>query len=413
MDELIHPNWHVILLHYPLGLLTLGIVIELFACCWKASSVRIAGRWMILLGALLCLPALTTGIGAFADAARGASANKGQWQDVVSGSRWGAQQWEFMKLHLLLMSSSAGLILAAVLAWIGCSDHWRDRLRWAFLAALIIAMGGMVVGAWFGGEGVYRYAVAVQPQTTPNAAVGGTEATPKPAPTVRQWLSSLRFDPVQTHLLLAGFTVALAVGAIGLTIRRWTLGPRLIAEEPAGAGEIERRLAEPPAPAAESDRIPLEDPGMPLETRENLPGVYREEPVLPRGGGPGVYQTTAAEPPAVFAARWWVLTALLALLTGLGGLWLVEGLDWRIPETRELVQKAFSPAGRVNLNADSKHMLIHLILAISIFLLPLILALITRFSKRLLWVTTIGLVLLAAAVGVQVWMGVLLLYGIG
>jgi hypothetical protein len=61
---------------------------------------------------------------------------------------------------------------------------------------------------------------------------------------------------------------------------------------------------------------------------------------------------------------------------------------------------------------DQTRMLIHTLLAIVIVLLSLILALVTRFSRRLKWITIIGMALLAIAVGVQVWMGISLLYGL-
>jgi uncharacterized membrane protein len=325
----------------------------------------------------LSAPALATGVFAFADAAKGASSGS-NWSDVVKNSSWGTGQWQFMKLHLLLMSASAGLILAAVIAWIGSSDHFRDRLHWIYLGALIVGMGGMGVGAWYGGEGVYRYGVAVAAQT----------AAPTSQPT--DWWSTLKVEPGQLHLLLVGFTAALIFAALALTIRRWTVGPRPIAEEP--PREIETRLIETSS----------QEPG------ENLPAMQHEPGFPPP-------PTALAEPPRIFAARWWLLAALLAVLTAAAGLWTTEAMNpkpWVLEETRGLVQKSFSPAGRRDLSVDQERMLIHLILGICIILLPLILALITRFSRRLMWPTIIGLVLLSAAVGVQVWKGVQLLYNL-
>ena len=50
-ETFIHPNFHVILIHYPLGLLTLGVLIETLCAVWRHPSLRSAGRWMLLLGA--------------------------------------------------------------------------------------------------------------------------------------------------------------------------------------------------------------------------------------------------------------------------------------------------------------------------------------------------------------------------
>ena len=44
MQRLIIPNYHVILVHYPLALLAMGLLIEIFSFLWRRSSARAAGR---------------------------------------------------------------------------------------------------------------------------------------------------------------------------------------------------------------------------------------------------------------------------------------------------------------------------------------------------------------------------------
>src|SRR4051794_16756227 len=91
MNQFINPNWHVILIHYPLGLLTIGVLIELLAIFWRRSTVRNAGKWMILIGTLACIPTVTTGLYAFNDAARRANPGAGQmasWHEVTAGHPW-------------------------------------------------------------------------------------------------------------------------------------------------------------------------------------------------------------------------------------------------------------------------------------------------------------------------------------
>ena len=68
--EFINPNWHVLLIHYPLGVFVLGMVVELFSLLYRGTSLRAAGRWMILIGALSAVPTALTGIYAFANVAR-------------------------------------------------------------------------------------------------------------------------------------------------------------------------------------------------------------------------------------------------------------------------------------------------------------------------------------------------------
>jgi hypothetical protein len=68
--ELISPNLHVVLIHYPLGMLIAGTLIELFSFLWPRSTFRTAGRWMILIGALSTIPATFSGVYALRDVAR-------------------------------------------------------------------------------------------------------------------------------------------------------------------------------------------------------------------------------------------------------------------------------------------------------------------------------------------------------
>ena len=101
-DEFIHPNWHVILIHFPLGLLGTGIIVELLSFLWRRSGFRIAGHWMILIGSLLCIPAATTGIYAFRDTVvqPGVSSGDDVWNDTAAKSHWTADQWRLMTNHV-------------------------------------------------------------------------------------------------------------------------------------------------------------------------------------------------------------------------------------------------------------------------------------------------------------------------
>ena len=90
MREYITPNWHAVLVHAPLGLLSVGIFIEVFSFLWRRSTVRTAGRWMVLLGAITAVPALTSGIYAYRDAMSPMTNVKDvvfqdSWHDLLDG----------------------------------------------------------------------------------------------------------------------------------------------------------------------------------------------------------------------------------------------------------------------------------------------------------------------------------------
>jgi uncharacterized membrane protein len=89
LGNFISPNWHVALIHYPIALLSLGLLIELLSFWQRVAGLRSTGRWMILFGALSGLPVLTAGIYAFRDVVTpGPISLHSEWHQVVQRSEW-------------------------------------------------------------------------------------------------------------------------------------------------------------------------------------------------------------------------------------------------------------------------------------------------------------------------------------
>jgi uncharacterized membrane protein len=193
------PNLHVILIHYPLGVFVLGAVIEILSFLWPNSSARQAARWMILLGALLMLPTVMSGIYALSEVTDG------------GGQPLAAVQWHQMLWHIWLESGAAGLAVMIVVMGLGASDSWRNRLHWPMALALLCVLGLLGSGAWFGGEAVYRSGVAVAP-------VMGASME-QPANRFYYFVG----DPLQIHMIFVGGLLAFTAVALGLSIRRITL----------------------------------------------------------------------------------------------------------------------------------------------------------------------------------------------
>src|SRR5678815_4596006 len=89
--EFINPNWHVILIHLPLGVFMLGMVLELALLVFRhRGGGRTASRWMVVLGALASLPAAYSGMYALSDVARRTApmgaAGEGPWHAVAQAS---------------------------------------------------------------------------------------------------------------------------------------------------------------------------------------------------------------------------------------------------------------------------------------------------------------------------------------
>ena len=60
---LVQPNLHAVLVHFPLALLIVGVLVEILTLVFwnlRKSTIRIAGRWMLVLGILAAVPTLTT-----------------------------------------------------------------------------------------------------------------------------------------------------------------------------------------------------------------------------------------------------------------------------------------------------------------------------------------------------------------
>ena len=373
-EEIINPNWHVILVHYPLALLTLGVVIEVLALLWRKSTARAAAKWMILLGTLSMVPTVTTGLYAFKDAASGASTQPdGTWDQLKSNSQWTSEQWTFMKRHITWQAAATGICLVVVLMYLASSDAWRRGLHVPLLAMLIIAVAMASGGAYWSGEAVYRHGVAVAPQSTENTvgtAVSGNES-------MRHMSDKL--SPLQLHLLLGGLTVAAVWVAFGLTFRKWSMDPQGWEEEaPPEVREREERLmiAVPPPPA-------------------RMPGAMKQDEL---------------KESKVYPARFWVLALVLALLTAAAGVWYTEGTDFTSVRTaRNMLTHGASSEARAAMSLGQKQLLYHILLGSAVVVLPLLLAALTRFTRSRV-ITGLFAMVLLSAVGLQVWMGVLLLY---
>ena len=121
--QFINPNFHVILIHYPLALIGVGLLIELFAFLWRRSTFRMAGRWMLL------VPAATSGLQAMSDVNRTPDTQSSNWAETRAASPIQGHAWEMMKDHAWLNASGTAIFLLVMVLWLGASDAWRGRLH--------------------------------------------------------------------------------------------------------------------------------------------------------------------------------------------------------------------------------------------------------------------------------------------
>jgi uncharacterized membrane protein len=346
-DQFISPNWHPLLIHYPIALLTLGLVVEILSIPWPRAALRAAGRWMILLGALLALPALLAGIYAFRDAvAPGAEMVGDHWYEVLKQSAFSGQQWQYMTWHIWLNSAAVVATLAAAVIWLASSDRSRARLYVPLLALLILGVGAMIVGSWFGGESVYRMAVSVAEKTNEQAASA--------APVKRAGHDVAYFlPPLQLHLVMAGTTVMFAVAAMAVMSRKWKREP----------------IVEPPMKSTEH-----------LQPSEIA---------------------IVAEAPRLMPGRLWILAFVAGVVTAFAGAWATMG---------PLTAQALRDDVKMLSESDERRLLLHVITGVLIVLLPLPLAGMARLMRRRRAIAGMVTLVLFLLIGWQIWLGIAMLY---
>jgi uncharacterized membrane protein len=197
-DRFILPNYHVILVHYPMALFVLGVGLELLTLVVRsATGLRTAGRWMIGFGVFSMAPTAMSGIFALSQA------------DINS-----EDQRHMLVDHAWQQSAASLLALLVVATWLACSDRWRRRLYVPALGALLCAVALSVTGAWHAGEAVYRYGTNVVAVASPDDVHDTAPSEDKP-----RGLSYF-VDPLDGHLLLAGVSAAFTIFALAMAARR-------------------------------------------------------------------------------------------------------------------------------------------------------------------------------------------------
>ena len=359
--HLISPNLHVILVHFPLGIFVFGLFLEVFSFLWKRSTVRIAGRWMLLFGGLLAVPAALSGMDALRDVF-----------DHTGGEGLSADTWQLLHRHLVLASWGAGLAALTTTIAIGLSDAWRKRLYFPILIALIAAASLMGFGSHFGGEGVYLRGMAI--------ALSG-----KPAQGIEF------YAPAQSmHIALAGCAIALSLGALGTSLHR--LSTYSAAREDLDSERELEALAvgigsAPPVPRRVTDDL-------------TVARSLNEDALIPV--------------PRIPSSRFWLLSSLVFLLTLGFGVWLlisVEQSDFDLHNaTAASITKAVTDTATASKPLTNNRQGAHIVIGCVLVLLPLFMAGVVRWLARAKWLVGTLCAFMALLIAAEIWLGVLLLF---
>ena len=164
MIEII-PNWHPVLVHYTVALLSLSVVLWLLAQLLPATSVRnemmIVARWSLWLGTLITIVTTLAGWDAYNSVAHDEESHIAMTDH---------RNWALATLALFATLASWSLVL-----WWRSDTSPSGITGAGFMVAL--AIGGLLLAgtAWRGGELVYRHGLGVMslPVTDVDDAQGG------------------------------------------------------------------------------------------------------------------------------------------------------------------------------------------------------------------------------------------------
>jgi hypothetical protein len=323
---------------------------------------------MILLGALSALPATFSGIYALRDIAHTNNpVDDAPWVDVKAASPLLSQPlvWTMLERHTILQSVATGLSVVAVVIWLGSSDRARHLLRAPLMILLLASIAAMILGAWNGGEAIYRHGVGVDLQS---------QASTPPY-----------FSVLELHIIAAGLTIALALAAIGMSFRKITVKHEIVRD----ASEL---ALEQQAPSEGAMRTPASSMAM------------------LRSFNPGIELTLAPFAPA---SRFWLLAGILAIATAAGGVFILA----RDSDALATAQRTHEPLVKFlweqvkpdkgqNINRASGHVFA----GAAIILLVLILAAVVHYAPRQRFWMGFLTVILLGVISSQIWLGILLLF---
>ena len=147
------PNWHPILVHFTIGLLSTAVVFYLLSALLPVSerlksNWQIVARWSLWTGMSITVLTLIAGYLAYNSVAHDTPSHEAMTEH---------RNWAFA-------TASAFALLTIWSIW----THFKKQLpSIAFLAFAVVSGGLLASTGWHGGEAVYRYGLGVMslPQT--------------------------------------------------------------------------------------------------------------------------------------------------------------------------------------------------------------------------------------------------------
>jgi hypothetical protein len=300
------------------------------------------------------------------------------WGEIRAASPLTPHAWHMMTDHAWLAAIGSAIVLLTVVVWLGSSDSMRSWLHLAFLVLLIGGVGTMLSAAWHGGEMVYRHGVGVGEVQPP---AQGDQAEPPASHQLTYYV-----PPLQTHVTLAGTALALALVAIGLTLRSGAQA-RVTVEPTPELADIGAALNPNLRP-----RVPLAAGGA-IGMTGTMPAGYDQASAM---------NVRVQRQPV---ARFWLLAALIAITAGLAGWWTLADRSSTY-NPNDLFHQVIDPAQQDHHYRRAAHGVV----TGAIVLLLLMLALVSRLAVGRRVVLGFFSLLAVGFFAVQVWLGSTLMF---
>jgi len=137
------PNLHPLVVHFPVALLTVGLLFDLLGMVSKRDDHHRTGWWLHISGALGLILAVITGLHAEDSV------------EITEGAR------NHFEIHEQVAFATTA-VFALLLAWrVGSKTRIPERRRPVYFMLSIAAVALLWVTAWYGGEMVYSFGVGV------------------------------------------------------------------------------------------------------------------------------------------------------------------------------------------------------------------------------------------------------------
>jgi uncharacterized membrane protein len=138
------PNIHPLFVHFPIALLTMSFIFDAIGLATKRLELLRTGWWTLAAGTIGLLATVMSGLLAE--------------QSVVIS----AAAREHIETHEQIAFFVTGLYATLFLWRVAHRTHLPSKREWLFVFGSLIGVVAIWIGAWYGGELVFRFGVGVQ-----------------------------------------------------------------------------------------------------------------------------------------------------------------------------------------------------------------------------------------------------------